>query len=335
VDAGALRALVPAALAISFVGFMESYAVAGSLARRERVRIDAGAELRGLGAANLAAGVFSGYPVTGGFSRSAVNHQAGARTQLASLITAGLILVALLALTGLFHYLPKAVLAAIVVVAVSGLVDLREPVRLLRLAPADGAVLLVTFATTLLIGVEPGILAGIALSLLLFLRRSAFPRVARLGWVAAEGTFRDVARYPEAETTPGTLILRPDRSLYFANAALIADAVRRELAAAAPGTRRLVLDLTGVNEMDAAGAETLEALLEELHGGGIDVALAGTKAPVRDLARRAGWPERFGEAIAHPTVAAALVAVSGASAVEEPLTSLRATSPAPGPGAAP
>jgi sulfate permease, SulP family len=327
-DAGVLRALLPAALAITFVGFMESYAVARSLARRGRYRIDADGELRGLGAANVAAGLFSGYPVTGGFSRSAVNYQAGARTQLASLITAALILVALLAFTGLFHFLPRAVLAAIVVVAVSGLVDLKEPVRLLRLAPADGAVLIVTFAATLLIGIEPGIVTGIVLSLLLFLRRSAYPRVARLGWVAAEDTFRDLERYPEAETVPGTLVLRPDRSLYFANAAAVADAIRAR-AGAEPGLRRLVLDFTGVNEMDAEGADTLAELLEELHAAGVAVAIAGMKGPVRDLARRAGWPARFGAAVAHPTLAAAL-----RPAPEGATSPARSPSPTPAPGAA-
>ena len=214
---GDIRALLPAALTISFVSFMESIAVAKSIAAREKYKIEANRELVGLGAANLAAGLFSGYPVTGGFSRSAVNYQAGARTPLAGIISALLIMLTLLFFTPLFEFLPKAVLAAIVMVAVSGLVDLREAQRLFRVKPIDGWTLVVTFAATLILGVEPGILAGVAFSLLVFVWRSAYPHTAELGRLEAQGVFRNVERFPEARTSAQLLMVRPDASLYFAN----------------------------------------------------------------------------------------------------------------------
>jgi sulfate permease, SulP family len=180
---GTLLALLPVALTISFVGFMESIAVARSIAAREKYRVDANQELKGLGLANLAGAAFSGYPVTGGFSRSAVNYQAGARTGLATIITALLVTLTLLAFTSLFHYLPNAVLAAIVMVAVYGLINVAEARHLFRLKPVDGWTLVLTFAATLFIGIEQGILIGAAFSLLVFIWRSAYPHVATLGWL--------------------------------------------------------------------------------------------------------------------------------------------------------
>ena len=196
-------ALLPTALTIAFVGFMESIAVARALAAKERERVDADRELVGLGAANLVAGVIAAFPVTGGFSRSAVNAQAGARSGLASIVTAALVLVTLAFLTPLFHDLPRAVLGAIVVVAVIGLVDFGEARHLWAVRPADGATWAITFLATLVIGIEPGILIGVATSLGLFVVRSAFPHVARLGWNADEALWRNVRRYPDVVLVPG------------------------------------------------------------------------------------------------------------------------------------
>ena len=148
-----IQTLLPIALTISFVGFMESIAVAKSIAAKEKYKVDANQELIGLGLANIVGSFFRAYPVTGGFSRSAVNYQAGAKTPLASLITALLIVLTLLFFTPLFYYLPKAVLAAIVMVAVFGLIDINEPVHLFRLKPVDGWTLVITFVATLVIGI--------------------------------------------------------------------------------------------------------------------------------------------------------------------------------------
>jgi sulfate permease, SulP family len=307
-DTGAVLALLPVALTISFVGFMESIAVARSIASREKYRVDADQELKGLGVANLAAGVFSGYPVTGGFSRSAVNYQAGARTGLASILTALLVALTLLAFTSLFHYLPNAVLAAIVMVAVYGLIDVKEPVHLFRLKKMDGWTLVLTFAATLLIGIEQGILLGAAFSLLVFIWRSAYPHVARLGWLSRERVFRNVQRYPEVELVPGVAILRVDASLYFANMAFLETWLRAAVAEQSD-VRTLILDFSGVNDMDAVAVETLEGLIEDFAEQGVELHVAGMKGPVRDITGRAGWPARFGTQTGHFSVERALAAV--------------------------
>jgi sulfate permease, SulP family len=307
-DAGTLAALLPVALTISFVGFMESVAVAKSIASREKYRIDANQELRGLGLANVAAATFSGYPVTGGFSRSAVNYQAGARTGLASIITALLVMLTLLAFTSLFHYLPNAVLAAIVMVAVYGLIDVKEAVHLFRLKRVDGWTLVLTFLATLLIGIEQGILIGAAFSLLVFIWRSAYPHVASLGWLRDERVFRNVARYAAAEPVPGVAILRVDASLYFANMAFLENWLRTAVIEQ-PDVRTIVLDFSGVNDMDAVAVATLEELMEDFVVQGVGVHIAAMKGPVRDITARAGWPARFGARVGHFSVEQALESI--------------------------
>ncbi|MEX2471108.1 MAG: sulfate permease [Gemmatimonadota bacterium] len=307
-DAGVLSALLTTALAVSFVGFMESFAVAKSIATREKYRIDADQELKGLGLANLAAGVFSGYPVTGGFSRSAVNYQAGARTGLASIITAVLILLTVLAFTSLFQFLPRAVLAAVVIVAVYGLIEVREALHLFKLKKIDGWTLVVTFAATLVLGVETGILVGVAFSLLVFIWRSAYPHSARLGYLARERVFRNEDRFPEVESYAGTLILRIDASLYFANIAFLESSLRTALVEETE-YRNIILDFSGVNDMDAVAVEALEVLMEEMGEQGVTVHIAAMKGPVRDITARAGWPERFGARVSHMGLDSALEAV--------------------------
>lgn len=208
--------LLPVAMTILFVGFMESISIAKLIAVKERYKINSNRELRGLGLANIGAAFFSAYPVTGGFSRTAVNHEAGARTGLASIISAGLILLTLLFLTPLFYYLPNAVLASIVVVAVSGLIDFKGARHFFKIRTADGWTWMLTFIITLTLGSEKGILAGAAFSLLLFIWRSAHPHTAELGYIEKEKVFRNVKRFPEARIFPGVLILRVDAPLYFA-----------------------------------------------------------------------------------------------------------------------
>jgi sulfate permease, SulP family len=307
---GVLAALLPAALTISFVGFMESIAVAKSIAAREKYRIESNRELKGLGLANIAGALFSGYPVTGGFSRSAVNYRAGARTGLASIITALLVTVTLLAFTSLFHYLPNAVLAAIVIVAVTGLIDLREAAHLFHLKKVDGWTLVLTFLATLLIGIEQGILLGAAFSLVVFIWRSAYPHVAKLGWLEREQVFRNVERYPEVEVVPNAAILRVDASLYFANMAFLENWLRAT-AVDQPDLRTIVLDFSGVNDMDAVAVETLETLIQDFQRQDVGLHIAAMKGPVRDITARAGWPERFGAQVNHFSVEQALASACG------------------------
>jgi sulfate permease, SulP family len=300
-----VTSLLAVALTISFVGFMESIAVAKSIASRERYKVDANKELVGLGLANVAGSVSSAYPVTGGFSRSAVNYQSGARTPLASVITAVLIVLTLLFLTPLFYYLPNAVLAAIVMVAVYGLIDFMEPVKLFRIKKVDGWTLLVTFAATLLIGIEQGILVGVAFSLALFIWRSAYPHTTEVGYLPEEDVFRNVNRYPEARTFPNTLVVRVDASLYFANTAFWENWLN-DAAFDRPDLRYLILDFSAVNDVDAVALETLEDLTDSLKERKVEVHIANMKGPVRDIVEKAGWTEKFGLNTSHPSVQHAL-----------------------------
>ncbi len=300
-----VTSLLTVALTISFVGFMESIAVARSIANREKYKVDANRELVGLGLANVAGSVFSAYPVTGGFSRSAVNYQSGARTPLASVITAVLILLTLLFFTPLFYYLPNAVLAVIVMFAVYGLIDFAEPVRLFRVKKVDGWTLLITFAATLLIGIEQGILVGVGFSLALFIWRSAYPHTTEIGYLPEEDVFRNVNRYPETKTFPNTLIVRVDASLYFANAAFWENWLN-DAALDRPNLRYLILDFSAVNDVDAVALETLEDLMTSLRERNVEVHIAGMKGPVRDIVEKAGWTKKFGPDISHLSARRAL-----------------------------
>ena len=291
-----LQALLPIALTISFVSYMESIAVAKSIASKEKYKINANAELIALGLANIAASVFRAFPITGGFSRTAVNYQAGAKTPLASIITAILVALTLLFLTPLLYFLPSVVLAAIILVAVYGLIDVPEAIHLFKLKRVDGWTLVLTFIATLTLGVETGILLGAAFSLIVFIWRSAYPHTAELGYLADEDVYRNTRRFPEAETYEGVLITRVDSSLYFANMAYLetrlADAI-----ADRPNLKHIILDFSAVNDMDAVAIEVLEERMLECMRQGIDFNIAAMKGPVRDLVRKAGWYEHFGQKI--------------------------------------
>lgn len=298
-DMGVLQALLGVALAVTFVGFMESIAVAQAIANREDYRVDANQELVGLGLANVAAGVFAGYPVTGGFSRTAVNYQAGARSPIASFITAVLIMLTLVFFTQLFYYLPQAVLAAIIMVAVYKLINVQEAVHLFKLKPIDGWTLVITFVATLSLGIEIGIAIGAGFSLLVFIWRSAYPHTATVGYLPDEGVFRNLERYPSAQTFQDTIIIRPDASLYFANSAFLENYL---VNAVEPSTKWVILDFSGVNDIDGVAIETLEKLMHTWQETGRHVYIAAMKGPVRDLASKAGWFDAFPGQLEHLSV---------------------------------
>jgi SulP family sulfate permease len=279
VSLSSMGTLTPTALAIAFVAFVESIAIAKWVAARA------------LGLANVCAALFSGYPVTGGFSRTAVNYQAGGRSGLASIITAAVVILTLLLLTPLFYYLPNAVLAAIVVVAVAGLVDVHEAARLFKVKASDGWALVLTFVATLALGIEQGILAGAVFSVLTFIWRSSHPHAAELGYLEREGVFRNVERYAEAKTYPHVLILRVDASLYFANMAFIEEHLSKAIVDK-PDLEWVVFDLSGVNDVDGVAIDTLDRLMETYEHRDITFAFASMKGPVRDMVARARWPER-------------------------------------------
>lgn len=276
--------LAGAAALISVVGFVESVSVAQTLAAKRRQRIDTDQELVALGAANLGAAVSGGYPVTGGFARSVVNFDAGAATPAAGAYTAVGIGVATLVLTPLLHMLPKATLAATIVVAVLSLVDLSVLKRTWVYSKADFAAVAVTMLVTLTVGVELGVSAGVGLSIALFLYRTSRPHMAVVGLVPGTEHFRNVDRHPVA-TSPTVLGVRVDESLYFANGRYLEDRVTA-LAAARPELAHVVLQCSAVNEIDASALESLEELNHRLADLGVGFHLSEVKGPVMDRIAR-------------------------------------------------
>jgi SulP family sulfate permease len=289
-----VQRLAPIALTISLISFMESYAVARAIQRKHRnYEVDANQELIALGAANIGGSFFQAHPVTGGFSRTAVNDQAGAETGMAAIISAVLIALTLLFLTPLFYNLPQAVLAAIILVAVYGLIDLKEVRYLYRNDRRDLFMLLATFGVTVTLGVEAGILAGVALSIADLVYRSSRPHYAVLGAYGGKGIYRNVQRFPEALEPPNTLILRPDGQWFFANASFWQQAIRDNLASR-PGTRVVILDASTVSAMDSTGLHSLADVWEELNRNGIELRLSGLIGPVRDKLDHAGFFDKIG-----------------------------------------
>lgn len=288
-DAGLITALVAPAALIALVGYAESISVAQTLAARRRQSISPDRELIALGVANLGAGLTQAMPVTGGLSRSIVNFDAGARSPAAGAITAGLIALALLALTPLLRFLPLATLAAIIVVAVSSLIDPRALPRAWALNRADGAAMAATMLATLLFGVEQGLAAGVGLSLALHLWRSSRPHVAEVGQVPGTSHFRNVRRY-EVVTCPEVLTLRVDESLYFPNARWLEDLVQARVAAN-PGLKHLVLMFSAVNDIDASALESLEMIAAKLSAAGVELHLSEVKGPVMDKLMRSHLPK--------------------------------------------
>ena len=278
--------LEPAAL-IAIIGFVESVSVAQTLAARRRQRIDPDQELIGLGAANVASAVGGGYPVTGGFARSIVNFDAGARTPAAGAFSALGILLVTLSLTGLLYYLPRATLAATIVVAVLSLVDLGSIRRTWTYSKKDFAAVAATILLTLGIGVEAGVMAGIVTSLALFLYRTSRPHMAVVGLVPGTEHFRNIKRH-KVLTDPAVLGLRVDESLYFANARFLEDAVY-DMVARQPDLKHVILLCSAVNEIDASALESLEAINERLHDMGVAFHLSEVKGPVMDRLQRTGF----------------------------------------------
>lgn len=291
-DLKSWQALMPTAVAISLVGFMESIAVAKSLASKRRQKIDANQELIGLGAANLSAAFTGGYPVTGGLSRTVVNFSAGANTGLASIITALLIALTVLFFTPIFYFLPQAVLAAIIIVAVLNLIDFTSLQRMWQYNRADAASLLITFGAVLGLGIEAGILVGIVASLGLYLWRTSHPHLAVVGRIEGSEHFRNVLRNP-VKTYPHVLAIRVDESLYFANIKALEDYVLHAVSNT-PDLKHLVLICSAINFIDASALETLEALIADLNTAGVRVYLAEVKGPVMDQLKKTDFVEKIG-----------------------------------------
>lgn len=278
----------PAAI-IALVGFVESVSVAQTLAAKRRQRIVPDQELIGLGASNIAASLTGGYPVTGGFARSVVNFDSGAETPAAGAFTAVGILLATLLLTPLLYFLPQATLAATIIVAVLSLVDLGALRRTWTYSRSDFAAMLATILMTLSFGVESGIVAGVGLSLVLYLYRTSRPHFAIVGLVPGTEHFRNVLRH-KVVTSDTVTTIRIDEGLYFANARFLEDTVAG-LVAGNASLQHVVLMCPAVNHIDASALESLEAINQRLKDAGVTFHLSEVKGPVMDRLERVHFLE--------------------------------------------
>jgi SulP family sulfate permease len=274
------QALLQPALLTGFMVFLISMSGAQTLAMKRAEKLRSNAELIGLGAANVGSALSGGFPVTGSISRSAVNFAAGANTQLASLITAGLLALALVAPTGWLALLPLPALAATIIVAVLGMLDTTTLRTAWRYDRADAAALAATAGGVLALGVEAGVVVGVALSMGALIWRASRPNIAVLGRIPGTEHFRDVERHT-ANTASGLLLLRVDAGLFFGNVEAVNERIEEELAAH-PETRHLVLVLSAVNAIDTSALFALGELNVMLRARGIGLHLAEVKGPVLD-----------------------------------------------------
>ena len=287
--------VIPLAFACFLLAYIESVSAARALAQKNGYEIDPRQELLGLGAANLAAAFGQGYPVAGGLSQSSVNDQAGARSPLALLFASGTIALCLLFLTGLLRNLPNVVLAAVVLVAVKGLVKVPELRRLWRVRRLEFAVSMVALVGVLLLGILKGVVLAAIVSLLMLLRSGARPHVAALGRIPGTRRYSDLERNPDNEPVSGVLMIRVEASLLYFNAEHVRDTVRLMLRSAPEPVRLVVFDLSSSPHIDVTGAMMLSGLQKELSAAGIAMRFVEARAEVRDLLRTGDTRARVGQ----------------------------------------
>ena len=289
-----LRAALPMGLAIGLIGFMESISSAKTFARQNRYDISPTQELVALGAANIASATFGGYTVGGALSRTAVNAAAGAKTPLANVFTAGVIALTLAFLTPVFYFLPTPVLAAIILVAVAGLLDLQEWVYLWRAKRDDLGLLVITFAATLFGTIELGIVIGVVASLLWLVYTSTRPEIAILGRIDGTRSYRCVDHFPHAITSRRVLILRMDAQFFFGNVSYLKDTLYRRLDEAGDAVA-LVLDASSMNALDSTAAETYAELVRELRRQQVEIFISHVKGSVLRVMAETGIVDLLGD----------------------------------------
>lgn len=286
--------VIPLAFACFLLSYIESVSAARAIADKNDYEIDPHQELLGLGAANLAAAFGQGYPVAGGLSQSAVNDQAGAKTPAALVFASITLALCLLFLTGLLRNLPTVVLAAVVLVAVRGLVDVGAMRHLRRVSRLEFNVSMAAFAGVLLFGILKGVLLAALISVLLLLRRTSRPHVAFLGRIPGTHRFSDVERHPDNEVMPGAVLFRVEAALLYFNADYVGETVREKIRSQPGAVRTVVCDLSTSPYVDVAGARMLAALHRDLAAHGVELRLAEAHAAVRDILRAEGLEERVG-----------------------------------------
>ncbi|MEE9438254.1 MAG: solute carrier family 26 protein [Saprospiraceae bacterium] len=282
ISSTAIMSLLPIALTIAFVGFMESIAVAKAIQSKHKdYEVVPNQELIGLGMANIIGSFFKAFPVTGGFSRTAVNDQAGAKTGMASIISAVLIIITLLFLTKYFYYLPNAVLAAIIMVAVFGLIDFAEAKHLWKHDKKDFWVFTITALATLGLGIEEGILIGVVLSIGMLIYNVSYPHIAELGRVPGSNEYRNIERFDNLHRNDDILIVRFDAQLYFANSNSLRDYILSKIKNN-PSIKHIIVDCSSISNLDSSAVHLIKDLVEDLHLGAREIYLSDVKGPVRD-----------------------------------------------------
>lgn len=295
-DAGRVSQLFPIALTLALIAFMEAISVGKAVDEKHgRNRIDANQELRALGLSNILGSFFQSYPTTGGFSRTAVNDQNGAQTPLASVVSALVVGATLLFLTPLFYYLPNAILAAVIMVAVFGLIDLKYPRELWKNRKDEFFLLLATFSLTLGLGIVEGILLGVLFSLLLLVYRISNPHIAVLGRIRGTDYFKNINRFSEdIEEFPEFLILRFDGQLFFGNKDYFRKELQKHARQKGPGLKFVILNAEAISYIDSSAVFMLRALIRDLRSDGIRLLLAGAIGPTRDILFSSGLAEEIG-----------------------------------------
>jgi SulP family sulfate permease len=287
--------LFPLAITICIISFIESLAIAKTIeAKHKSYRVIPNQELIALGITKIGGAFFQSYPTTGSFTRSAVNNEAGARTGLSSIISAVLIGLTLIFLTPLFYYLPKAILGAIIVVAVIGLIDYKEAKRLWSHDRRDFFMMLITFVATLALGIQQGVFVGVLLSLFLMIYQNSRPHISVLGHLPGTRDYRNIERFPEAQPPDNALLVRFDAQLYFGNASYFKNKIENILFEHPDKYQYLVLDASNIHDIDSSGMHALEELIEYLRGHDIEFVLANAIGPVRDQMAKCGLMSEIG-----------------------------------------
>lgn len=292
-----LQDLLPIAITLALIAFMEAISVAKAVEEQDKTdELRPNQELIALGLSNVLGSFFQSYPTTGGFSRTAVNHQTGARSPLALFFSALVIGITLLFITDWFYALPNAILAAVIMVAVSGLIDVRYPVELYHKRKDEFILLLITFGITLFIGIKEGILLGVLFSLLLLVYRTSQPHIAVLGRIKGSPYFRNLDRFEEeAEATPGILMFRFDSELYFGNKDYFKQELYRLIQENPSPVKTVILNAKSVNYIDSTAVYTLRQILDDLREKEITFLVAGAIGPTRDILFKSGLIKTIGD----------------------------------------
>jgi len=289
-----LRRLLPTALTLALVQFMSIASLGKAFAKRHDYLIDSNHELVAIGASNFMGSLFSSLPVSGSFSRSAAAEQAGVRSPLANDITSVLVVLTLLFLTPLFYFLPMPILAAIIMVSVFGLIDIREIQFLFKAKKSEGLIAIFTFICTLLIGIQEGILLGVGASMMTMLYKYSRPAVAELGVMPGTRIFKNLDRNPEAQRIDGLLILRVDASFSFINAEFFRDFILEKSHEQDRNTQFVIIDGSSINMLDTTATDSLKSIIKTLRGWDMELYMSGLKGPVRDVIEKSGLKEFLG-----------------------------------------